>query len=254
MTAADVTPLLDDVRSDVVNAVADAYIPPQTPEEMWNLAGLEETLERDFELKVPIRQWTEADKELDERGLRGRILEALNAAYAAKKASNGPALEHAEKVITLQILDQFWREHLAAIDYLRQGIHLRGYAQKDPKQEYKREAFVMFNEMLARFKHSVISNLSRLRILSEAEVAAIEEARRAPRPMQFQHAEAQSAAAESAALEESPPQPASRPLPAAPAAAEQPETFVREMPKVGRNDPCPCGSGKKYKQCHGRLA
>ena len=250
MTAADVTPLLDDVRSDVVNAVADAYIPPQTPEEMWNLAGLEETLERDFELKAPVRSWAEADKELGDKGLRGRVLEALNAAYAAKKASNGPALAHAEKVITLQILDQFWREHLAAIDYLRQGIHLRGYAQKDPKQEYKREAFTMFNEMLARFKHAVISNLSRLRILSEAEVAAIEEARRAPRPMQFQHEEAQSATAEMPAEDE---HPASRPLPAAPAAAEQPETFVRDMPKVGRNDPCPCGSGKKYKQCHGRL-
>jgi len=253
MTAQDVTPLLDDVRSDVVNAVCDAYIPPQTPEEMWNLVGLEETLERDFELKTPIRQWTEADKALDDKGIRGRVLEALNAAYAAKKASNGQAMEHAEKVFTLQILDQFWREHLAAIDYLRQGIHLRGYAQKDPKQEYKREAFTMFNEMLARFKHAVISNLSRLRILSEAEVAALEEARRAPRPMQFQHAEAESATAEPP-QQELPPAQASRPLPAAAPAALQPETFVRELPKVGRNDPCPCGSGKKYKQCHGRLA
>ncbi|MBV8062672.1 MAG: preprotein translocase subunit SecA, partial [Nevskia sp.] len=194
MTAQDVTPLLDDVRADVVNAVADAYIPPQTPEETWNLAGLEETLERDFELKAPVRSWTEADKQLDDKGIRSRILEALGTAYAAKKASNGPALQHAEKVITLQILDQFWREHLAAIDYLRQGIHLRGYAQKDPKQEYKREAFSMFNEMLARFKHAVISNLSRLRILSEEEVAAMEAARRAPRPMQAVHAEAEAVA------------------------------------------------------------
>ncbi|HZR36920.1 MAG TPA: SEC-C metal-binding domain-containing protein, partial [Nevskia sp.] len=255
MTAQDVTPLLDDVRADVVNAVCDAYIPPQTPEEMWNLAGLEETLERDFELKAPVRQWTAADKSLDDKGIRARVLEALNAAYAAKRASNLQAMEHAEKVFTLQILDQFWREHLAAIDYLRQGIHLRGYAQKDPKQEYKREAFTMFNEMLARFKHAVISNLSRLRILSEAEVAALEEARRAPRPMQFQHAEAQQlVTGAEAPQEELPPAPAGRPLPAAaPAAAAQAETFVREMPKVGRNDPCPCGSGKKYKQCHGRL-
>jgi preprotein translocase subunit SecA len=258
MTAEDVTPLLDDVRTDVVNAVADAYIPPQTPEEMWNLGGLEETLERDFELKVPVRSWVESDKQLGDKGIRGRVLETLNTAYAAKKASNGAALAHAEKVITLQILDQFWREHLAAIDYLRQGIHLRGYAQKDPKQEYKREAFSMFNEMLARFKHAVISNLSRLRILSEEEVAALEEARRAPRPMQFQHAEAQSAA-DGAELEEAPaPQQAApgRALPAAaPAAAAQAaETFVREMPKVGRNDPCPCGSGRKFKQCHGKLA
>jgi preprotein translocase subunit SecA len=262
MTAQDVTPLLDDVRGDVVNAVCDAYIPPQTPEEMWNLSGLEETLERDFELKAPVRQWAEADKALDDKGIRGRLLEALNAAYAAKKASNGQAMEHAEKVFTLQILDQFWREHLAGIDYLRQGIHLRGYAQKDPKQEYKREAFTMFNEMLARFKHAVISNLARLRILSEAEVAALEEARRAPRPMQFQHAEAQGVADAAPPMDDTGPAPAAapaaaagRPLAAAgPAAPLQPETFVRELPKVGRNDPCPCGSGKKYKQCHGRLA
>jgi preprotein translocase subunit SecA len=252
MTAQDVTPLLDDVRADVVNAVADAYIPPQTPEEVWNLAGLEETLERDFELKEPVRAWVEADKQLDDKGIRGRVLESLAAAYARKKAGNEERLGQVEKVITLQILDQFWREHLAAIDYLRQGIHLRGYAQKDPKQEYKREAFSMFNEMLARFKHAVISNLARVRILTEAEVAAMEEARRAPRPMQAVHAEAEAVAEVDGAATE--PVPASRPLPAAPPAPVQAETFVREMPKVGRNDPCPCGSGKKFKQCHGKLA
>ncbi len=261
MSAEDVTPLLDDVRSDVVNAVADAYIPPQTPEDMWNPTGLEETLERDFGLKLPLAQWIASDKELDDKAIRGRILEALAGAYAEKKRSNGPALAHAEKVFTLQILDQFWREHLAAIDYLRQGIHLRGYAQKDPKQEYKREAFNMFNEMLVRFKHAVISNLARVQILSEAEVAALEEARRQPRPMQFQHAAADSAAAEAAPAlppvqpPAQPAAPAGRPLTAqVPAAAAPADTFVRELPKVGRNDLCPCGSGKKYKQCHGRLA
>jgi len=255
MTAQDVTPLLDDVRADVVNAVADAYIPPQTPEEMWNLAGLEETLERDFGLKLPLLQWIETDKALDDKGIRSRILEALGAAYAEKKRSNGEALAHAEKVITLQILDQFWREHLAAIDYLRQGIHLRGYAQKDPKQEYKREAFTMFNEMLVRFKHAVISNLARVQILSEAQVAELEAERRQPRPMQFQHAEADSAVAE-APLEADPALAAAqpgRPLTPQEPQAPRPDTFVRDLPKVGRNDLCPCGSGKKYKQCHGRL-
>ncbi|MBL6750145.1 MAG: preprotein translocase subunit SecA [Nevskia sp.] len=261
MTAADISPLLEDIRADVVNAVADAYVPAQTPEEMWNLQGLEESLERDFDLKLPLRQWLEQDRELDDKALRGKILAALGAAYADKRQRNPASMEHAEKVITLQILDQFWREHLAAIDYLRQGIHLRGYAQKDPKQEYKREAFNMFNEVLARFKHAVISNLARLQILSEDEIAAIEEARRRPRPMQFQHAEAETAAAAQEAPAPAQPSapaaaaaPAARPLPPAPAAAARPETFVREMPKVGRNDPCPCGSGKKYKQCHGRLA
>ena len=255
MTAQDVTPLLDDVRADVVNAVADAYIPPQTPEEMWNLAGLAETLERDFNLILPVAQWIETDKTLDDKGIRGRILEALGAAYAEKKRSNGPALAHAEKVITLQILDQFWREHLAAVDYLRQGIHLRGYAQKDPKQEYKREAFNMFNEMLVRFKHAVISNLARVQILSEAEVAAMEEERRLVRPMQFQHADAASVVADAPAGDEAPAAlPPGRPLAQPAAAAVAADTFVRELPKVGRNDACPCGSGKKYKQCHGRLA
>jgi preprotein translocase subunit SecA len=254
MSAQDVTPLLDDVRSDVVNAVADAYIPPQTPEEMWNLPGLQETMERDFGLSLPLAQWAEADKEMDDKAIRGRILEALAGAYAEKKRNTGAALAHAEKVLTLQILDQFWREHLAAIDYLRQGIHLRGYAQKDPKQEYKREAFNMFNEMLVRFKHAVISNLARVQILSEAEVAALEEARRQPRPMQFQHAEAGAVGEPAPAMPPASAQPPGRPLPPAAASPAAADTFVRELPKVGRNDACPCGSGKKYKQCHGRLA
>ena len=259
MTAETVTPLIEDIRSDVVDAVVTAYVPPQTPEETWNLPGLEDSLERDFAVKAPVRQWLEADRELGEKGLRAKVLEALTAAYAQKKQTNGPALEHAEQVITLQILDQYWREHLAAIDYLRQGIHLRGYAQKDPKQEYKREAFNMFNEVLARFKHAVISNLARVQILSEAQVAALEEARRRPREMQFQHAEAQSATAaqEAPAPAAPPPQPApaGRPLGAPrPPPPPRPDTVVRDQPKVGRNDPCPCGSGKKYKQCHGRLS
>jgi len=249
MSAETVAPLIDDIRSDVVDAVAAAYAPPGVLEESWNLPGLEDSLDRDFGLKLPLRQWREADKEMGEKELRKRILEALTAAYAVKKSSNGPALVHAEKVITLQILDQYWREHLAAIDYMRQGIHLRSFAQKDPKQEYKREAFGMFNEVLARFKHAVISNLARVQILSEAEVAALEEARRRPREMQFQHAEAQSAIAEPLPPPVSGPPPP-RPPPLAPARAE---TMVREFPKVGRNDPCPCGSGKKFKQCHGRL-
>ena len=256
MTAEDVTPLLDDVRADVVNAVADAYIPPQTPEEMWNLAGLAETLERDFALVLPVVQWIESDKTLDDKGIRSRILEALGSAYAEKKRSNSLALAHAEKVITLRILDQFWREHLAAIDYLRQGIHLRGYAQKDPKQEYKREAFTMFNEMLVRFKHAVISELSRVQILSEAQVAEMEVERRLQRPMQFQHAEAASAVLDGPVVDDAAPAalPAGRPLAPQAAAVAAADTFVRELPKVGRNDACPCGSGKKYKQCHGRLA
>ncbi len=152
----------------------------------------------------------------------------------------------------LQVLDQFWREHLAAMDYLRQGIHLRGYAQKDPKQEYKREAFTMFNDMLARFKHEVIAVLARVQLQSEQEVAAVEEQRRRAqaRPLQFQHADAPAVATGDVAAPEAAPE--SRPLKTTPTPMKT-VTVVREQPKVGRNDPCPCGSGKKYKQCHGKL-
>jgi preprotein translocase subunit SecA len=171
-------------------------------------------------------------------------------------------LEHFEKAIMLQVLDQLWREHLAAMDYLRLGIHLRGYAQKDPKQEYKREAFTMFNDMLARFKHEVISTLARVRIQTEAEVEQVEAQRRQAaealeRRMQMQHAEANALPA-GAAMPAAAPADAGtasvqrRLQPAAPP-PPRPATVVREYPKVGRNDPCPCGSGKKYKQCHGAL-
>jgi preprotein translocase subunit SecA len=150
------------------------------------------------------------------------------------------------------VLDQMWREHLAATDYLRQGIHLRGYAQKDPKQEYKREAFTLFNDMLARFKHEVVSLLCKVQIRAEADVAALEEARRRPRQMQFQHESAPNAVA--GPVPAGAPGPEGRPLQGAAPMPARPVTVVREQPKVGRNEPCPCGSGKKYKHCHGRLA
>ena len=260
-----VTDLVEDVRSDVIDAVIDAFVPPQSPEELWDIEGLQESLKKDFNLELPIRVWLDEDKELDEKGLRARVLEALGAAYAQKKQEVGAeVLEHFEKAVSLQILDQFWREHLASMDYLRQGIHLRGYAQKDPKQEYKREAFTMFNDMLARFKHELTSVLARVQIRTESDVEAVEAARRKPREMQFQHDEAEAAAAAAAAgagAAAPPPgaPPAPAPSPVAAAARRQapppkPETVRRDVPKVGRNEPCPCGSGKKYKQCHGRLA
>ncbi|MBI2384225.1 MAG: preprotein translocase subunit SecA [Gammaproteobacteria bacterium] len=262
MSAERVTPLIDEIRGDVVNAAVDAYVPRESMEEQWDIKGLEEALRKNFALSLPIQQWLDQEKGLDEKGLRARIAEQLAAAYVDKKQRVGaPVLEHFEKHIVLNILDQFWREHLAAMDYLRQGIHLRGYAQRDPKQEYKREAFVMFNDVLARFKHEVIGTLSRVQIQTEAEVAAAEEQRRQvaeakARRLQFQHAEAVPLAATGT---DGAPAPAS--APAAGRRLEQPAppplkpvTMVREQPKVGRNDPCPCGSGKKYKQCHGRLA
>jgi preprotein translocase subunit SecA len=241
-----VTQMVETIRPDVIHAIIDAHIPPQSVASMWNVPALEEALRRDFGVNLPIVKWLDDDAALNEKGLREKLLEILTAAYGEKKQHIGAeVLEHFEKAIMLQVLDNLWREHLAAMDYLRQGIHLRGYAQKDPKQEYKREAFTMFDDMLARFKHEVITMLARVRVQSEQEVQAIEEERRKPREMQFQHAEAASAVAE--------PAEAPRTLEAASEQAKA-APMVRDQPKVGRNDPCPCGSGKKYKQCHGALA
>ncbi len=252
MGAPRVTPMIDGIRADVVNAVVDLHIPPQSLEAQWNVPALEEAFKRDFHLSLPIRSWLDQEKNLDEKALRARLLQKLTDAYVEKKHKVGAApLEHFEKAVMLNVLDQFWREHLAAMDYLRQGIHLRGYAQKDPKQEYKREAFGMFSEVLSRFKHEVIAVLARVQLQSEQEVVAVEEQRRKAqaRPLQFQHAAAPAVAPDEAAPAAS----AGRALPQPPPVAAKPATQVREQPKVGRNDPCPCGSGKKYKICHGRL-
>jgi len=253
MSAERVTPMLDEIRRDAVDGVVDAYIPRESIEEQWNVPGLEDALRRDFGVELPLRQWLDTEKMLDEKGLRARVVEKLVAAYADKKNRIGaPTLEHIEKVMFLNVLDQYWREHLAAMDYLRLGIHLRGYAQKDPKQEYKREAFGMFSEMLARFKHQVVSVLAKGEIRSESEIAALEAARRRERPMQFQHEAAPTPTGEDAAPAAAG-APGGRLMPTAPPAPARPVTITRDQPKVGRNDPCPCGSGKKFKQCHGKL-
>jgi preprotein translocase subunit SecA len=238
------------------------HIPPQSVEELWSVPALEEALKKDFGVSLPLKEWLDQDEQLDEKGLRARIAGELAKVYEDKKVRIGASvLEHFEKAMFLNVLDQLWREHLAAMDYLRQGIHLRGYAQKDPKQEYKREAFGMFNDMLARFKHQVVSVLQKVQIQAESDVAAVEEQRRRAaekRPLQFQHesapapaADAESVAAASPAMAAAEPQ--GRPLDRPAAAPVRPATVVREQAKVGRNDPCPCGSGKKFKQCHGKL-
>jgi len=264
MRAERITPIIDEIRSDVVDAVVDAYIPPQSIEDLWNVPGLEEALRKDFGLDLPVRKWLDEESGLDEKGLRARLLEQLAAAYVNKRERIGaPVLEHFEKVIALQVLDNFWREHLAAMDYLRQGIHLRGYAQKDPKQEYKREAFNMFNDMLARFKHEVIALLARVQIQTEAEVAQMEAQRRAreQRPLEFQHANAPDALGEPEPAPAAPPPPAPQHgqvrartfLMGDPDSTPPPVPTTRDGRKIGRNDACPCGSGKKFKNCHGAL-
>ena len=240
MESEDVSDIVDAIRHDVVNGLISEYIPPGSMDEQWNVPGLEEAITKEFGLEMPIGKWLDDDHELHEESLRERILESMLAAYQEKEAQVGPqVVRHFEKAVMLQILDGAWKEHLAAMDYLRQGIGLRGYAQKDPKQEYKKEAFEMFSAMLERIKHDVIGILSKVQVRTESDVDAVEQQRRSHAQMNYQHAEASSINEPQAAE------------PGEDASAHTP--FTRQGRKIGRNEPCPCGSGKKYKQCHGKL-
>lgn len=244
MTADDISETIRAIMKDVVMAVIDKYIPPQSLEEQWDIAGLTKEIEQDFGLELNIKHWLETEETLDEERLRQRILEKITDVYQQKETQTGPVvMRQLEKSIMLQVLDQHWKEHLAAMDHLRQGIHLRGYAQKNPTQEYKREAFEMFSSLLDSLKATVISTICTIQLQAQDDVQAFEEQRRratAPQQqLEFQHAAAGAIVAEESDV----------------AIAEQPgvSTYMRNAPKIGRNDPCPCGSGKKYKQCHGRL-
>ena len=248
------------IRADVVDEVIDTYIVPNSLDEQWDVPGLEEALEREFGMRLDVSGWLEADESLHEEPLRKRILEQIEVAYAEKeKQAGAEVMRHFEKAVMLNILDTAWKEHLATMDHLRQGIHLRGYAQKNPKQEYKREAFEMFQTMTNRIKYDFIGLLSKIVVRAEQDVEAVEEQRRRTRPIEFVHADAahaapppvpEQAAHAGPATENMAPRPATRGLDAEP----QRIPFVRPGRKIGRNEPCPCGSGKKYKQCHGRLA
>ncbi len=238
METEDVSDIVHAIRSDVVNDLVSEYIPPGSMDDQWDVAGLEEAMQREYAFELPLRRWLDEDASLHEDTLRERILEAIVTAYRDKEAQAGsPVVRHFEKAVMLQVLDTAWKEHLAAMDYLRQGIGLRGYAQKDPKQEYKKEAFAMFQAMLDRIKHEVISILTRVQVRAESDVQAVEEQRRSHAQMNFKHAEA-------GAMDEAPGDEQAQ--------AEQ-KPFTRIGRKVGRNEPCPCGSGKKYKHCHGKL-
>ena len=230
------------IRADVVNDAIDGFIPPMSVEEQWDIPGLEKQLESEFGLDLPVAQWLDEDTGLHEETLRARIVEAVQAAYDEKSAGVGPGMRQLEKQIMLQVLDTLWKEHLQVMDQLRQGIHLRAYANKNPKQEYKRESFALFEALLQRLKYEVIRFLSHVQVQRSDEAAVIEQQRReaaAKQKMAFEHADVRSAV----------------PADQAPAAEEAgaPQPITRAQPKVGRNDPCPCGSGKKYKQCHGAL-
>lgn len=235
LDVADISETIKSIREDVLKTILDSYIPPQSLEEMWDVPGLEQRLKDDFDLEMPIGQWLDDEPGLHEETLRERVLEQTLVQYQRKEEIVGSdMMRNFEKGVMLQTLDSLWKEHLAAMDYLRQGIHLRGYAQKDPKQEYKRESFAMFAAMLESLKYEVISTLSKVQVRMPEEVEAMEqqrreEAERLARQQQLSHqapvAELASGSASSA----------------------------QEGRKVGRNDPCPCGSGKKFKHCHGKL-
>ena len=246
MEASDLSAVITEIRKDVVNNLITQYIPPKSMEEQWDIKGLEEHLYQEFNAEIPIQKMLDQDKKMQEVDLRNRINDILTQLYKKKEEQITPEVaRHFEKSVMLQVLDNHWKEHLAAMDYLRRGIHLRGYAQKDPKQEYKREAFEMFTSLLEDIKYEVTRILFKINVRQEEDVQALDEQMQAPREMHFEHAEASAInefqpEAESEYLPQS-----SEPVPVQP--------FVREGNKVGRNDPCPCGSGKKYKQCHGKL-
>jgi preprotein translocase subunit SecA len=229
----DIAESIEAIREDVVATTFASYIPAQSLEEMWDVPGLEERIKNDYGITMPIKQWLDEDDKLHEENLQEKILGLIVTDYKAKEEKVSPSvIRQFEKAIMLQSLDQHWKEHLAAMDHLRQGIHLRSYAQKNPKQEYKRESFELFTDMLELLKVDVINILSKVQVQAEEDVAAVDEQRRsaAEVPLEFQHDE-------SGQLGD-----------------HKQDSEVRQGPKVGRNDPCPCGSGKKYKQCHGKLS
>jgi len=246
MNTEDVSDSVESLRSDVLNATIDTFIPPQSLEEQWDVPGLTDALKEHFELNLPIQQWLDDDDNLHEEPLRQRILDELLAVYADKEQQAGAGqMRRIEKEVMLFTLDSHWKEHLAAMDYLRQGIHLRGYAQKNPKQEYKREAFEMFTRMLDAIKQEVVEILSKLQLQAPP---VMPEPQVDPSKFNFKHEEFNG-------LGEPAPEMADGSMPErAPEQAEAQQPFVRPDRKIGRNEPCPCGSGKKYKQCHGKLS
>ncbi len=230
------------IREDVVNDAVDGFIPPMSVEEQWDIPGLEKQLEAEFGLNLPLAQWLDEDEALHEETLRQRIVDAVQTAYDEKAEGIDTGMRQLEKQIMLQVLDTLWKEHLQVMDQLRQGIHLRAYANKNPKQEYKRESFALFEGLLQRLKYEVVRFLSNVQVQRSDEAAAIEQKRReaaAKLKMAFEHADAGSAEPEAAEVLQQP---------------VIPQPVTRTQPKVGRNEPCPCGSGKKYKQCHGALS
>ncbi|WP_438970236.1 preprotein translocase subunit SecA [Methylophaga sp.] len=240
MAADDVSETITSMRHTVLNDTISIYIPPNSIDEQWDVAGLEQALKDEYALELEIGNWLENDDSLHEENLRQRIVEEAEAAYKKKEETVGEELmRHFEKAIMLQTLDTQWKEHLAQMDYLRTGINLRGYAQKDPKQEYKRESFSLFTTMLDNIKHEVIRLISMVQVRAQEDVDAVDEQRRQTSDVEYQHEDARQMGEQESVEQEAP---------------EASQPYTRDGSKVGRNDPCPCGSGKKFKQCHGAIS
>ena len=247
MDAADVQETLVSVRHDVVRSMAAPHVPPESIDEQWNLDELKRTFMDDLGVEIEPRTWVKDDPDINAEGIVDKVIEAVDRHFREREALMGEEIMRmAEKAILLNVLDSQWKDHLARMDYLRQGIHLRGYAQKQPKQEFKREAFELFQQLLERVKSETIRMLARVRVRSENDIEQAEARRVAP-PMKFQHPDAGSVGTDDEAAQ------AQGLAPAGWDRAEQASPTMRSGEKVGRNDPCPCGSGKKYKSCHGKL-
>ena len=252
MASDDISELLTDMRGEVVEQLVDSFIPPQSVPEQWDIEGLELALKTEFASELPVQAWLDADEKLYEEEIKAKVLESLTADYQQKSASVGEKMRAFEKQITLQILDGLWKEHLATMDHLRQGIFLRSYGGKNPKQEYKREAFALFQDLMTNLQQEVIKVLSHVKIRQEDEADEIERRRAeelTAQKLNMQHQQA-------SALSDQRPASTEAQSATVPVGGRRREAapFVREMPKVGRNEACPCGSGKKYKACHGKIA
>jgi preprotein translocase subunit SecA len=244
MSSDDISETIDAIREEVVNDTISTFIPPESLSEQWDIPGLEEEIKTRFAIEMPIQQWLDEDDNLYEETLRARILDQIVDLYREKEALVGTeSFRNFEKQVMLQVLDQLWKEHLQTMDLLRRGIHLRGYAQKNPKQEYKRESFELFQGLLESIKSDVVRIISHVQVRAPEDVEEMERQRREAaekQAMDFKHDTATGMQGETSdsGIE----------------GEEQPATFKRDDRKVGRNEPCPCGSGKKYKACHGKIA
>jgi len=235
----DISDVITNVRDDVVNSTISAFIPPESLEEQWDIVGLEKALNTEFAIKLPLQKWLDEDQRFSEEQLRERVVVEIQTSYEKRYAHVGSAMREIERQIMLQLLDTLWKDHLTNMDQLRQGIGLRAYAQKNPKQEYKRESYDLFEQLLENIKHDTIKYLSHVEVSSREDVERMEQQRKQQEvKRQYQHAQVADMAGEGADQQNSP---------------ETSKPVIRSSPKVGRNSPCPCGSGKKYKQCCGKI-